>query len=412
LRRSVSRLILFKSHVKHVSHILRSVNSVFCALHGKRPDEMIGLPIALAISGAAAERVLLLLDRVYAGDHNSGSQASYSDPFHFPGHSHKYKSYMAWTLPMQNGLLQGLVIQVTDLNEQALAMEQLQLATSEIHLLNDDIRQVNEKLIVSALHQQTLADRNREIAEALQYSILWAQPEKSFDSLRVAAFYEAAGDDALVGGDFFDAFRLHNQSVMLVVGDVTGKGLRAAARTVEVRFALRAFAQDYKDPGDTMARLNEFICDFHFEDDEVGSALIVLSLVVIDPITGAVQAASGGADPPLILRVSGAVEEASVQGLILGINHDAPYTSASLNLEEGDTLIMTTDGITETRRGMDFFGVQRLLDTAQKADGGRRLSDMGKSVLDAARAHGGGRFTDDVCLLLVRRDHIASADAA
>ena len=95
------------------------------------------------------------------------------------------------------------------------------------------------------------------------------------------------------------------------------------------------------------------------------------------------------------------------RGLILGIDHDAVYETTDLLLEEGDTLLMTTDGITETRRGRDFFGSERLLKAARKADGSGTLQDVGQAIIDAARAHGGGRFGDDVCLLLVRRDLLA-----
>ncbi len=271
-------------------------------------------------------------------------------------------------------------------------------------------------IIVDVTEQQTAylslakdLDRNQAIAEALQYSVLWQHSEKSFDSLKVDVFYEPALDEALLGGDFFDAFSLPNKSVMLVVGDVTGKGLKAAARTLEITFALRAFAQDYKNPADMITRLNEFICDFHHEDDPLAVAYVVLSLIVIDPITGAAQAASAGAEPPLVLRASGAVEEVAVRGLILGINHDAAYETTDMFLQEGDTLLMTTDGLTEARTGGDLFGSERLLEAARKADETGTLHDVGQAVLDAARRHGGGQFSDDVCLLLVRRDRLVSA---
>ncbi|MGO8672493.1 MAG: SpoIIE family protein phosphatase [Capsulimonadaceae bacterium] len=247
-------------------------------------------------------------------------------------------------------------------------------------------------------------ERNRSIAEAMQYSILWPQPEKVFPGVRVAAFYEPAVGDALVGGDFFDAFKLPNHSIMLVVGDVTGKGLKAAARTVEVTFALRAFAQDYIDPGDMLRRINEFICDFHRDDEgDIGNALIVLSLVVVDPETGTLRAASAGAEPPLIIRAAGGVEDLAVKGLILGIDRNVSYGTVDVHLEFGDTLLMTTDGIPESRRGRDFFGYGRLLEAARKAAAMGTPHQIGTAILDSARAYTSGRFTDDICLLLTQR---------
>lgn len=254
-------------------------------------------------------------------------------------------------------------------------------------------------------------ERNRGIAEALQYSILWHQPEKLFPGLTLAAFYEPTVGDALVGGDFFDAFRLPDQSVMLVVGDVTGKGLKAAARTVEVTFALRAFAHDFAGAAETVRRLNEFICDSHHDDDrEKGNSLIVVSLIVINPINGATQVVSAGAERPLILRATGEAEEVDVRGIMLGVNRGASYTATDLSLDPGDKLIMTTDGITEARHDNVFFGNDHLLGVARLTADHRTPHDVGKTILEAARAFAGGRFTDDVCLLVVQRDHVGAVD--
>jgi len=269
-------------------------------------------------------------------------------------------------------------------------------------------------VIVDATEQQAAhelltaeMERNRAIAEAMQYSILWRQPVKLFPGLTVASFYEPAAGDALVGGDFFDAFRLSDGAICLVVGDVTGKGLKAAARTVEVTFALRAFANEYNDAAKIINRLNEFICDFHYADDgNADNALIVLSLVVIDPITGTARVASGGAERPFILRADGVVDEIAADGLILGIDRDAFYGTAEVSLQLGDTLFMTTDGIPDARRGQDFFGYERLIETARRTIKTGTPHEIGKAIVDSAHAYTGGLLTDDICLLVVQRESI------
>ncbi|MGO8672497.1 MAG: SpoIIE family protein phosphatase [Capsulimonadaceae bacterium] len=498
---------------------------------------MIGRAMSEVISGADAESVLGLLDQVYGGQ-SSGfvNILQYASP----GNNLKYRSYMVSELPVTEGNAKALVIQVTDFSDRIRPVERLELTTKRILELNRDLRQINEQLLVSALHQQTLTglaaaaelrlrsivhgvnaiicevdactgqftfvseqaetflgyplqrwtengfwkeviyaadyqtavaafqpegnsgdgwqhpfrvvaadgsqiwlrnvmkqvkdadgnvvkhrcvivditqqhvaylalikdrDKNRAIAEALQYTVRWEGSEKSFGSLNVTAFYEPALDEARVGGDLFDAFNLPSGSVMLIVGDVTGKGLAAAAHTTEIMFAIRAFAQDYQDPADTLTRLNEFMCDSHRSDDDAGSSLAVLSLVVVDPASGVMHAASAGAEPPLIVRASGAVEEVHVRGLIMGINRDAQYQATDISLEASDTLIMTTDGITEARRGGDLFGLDRVGEVARSAVKSGTLHDIGTAILEAARVHGGGRFGDDVCLVLARRSH-------
>jgi len=278
--------------------------------------------------------------------------------------------------------------------------------------LAHEMQDINEQLVLNSVRLQHINDaltievaRNRSIAEALQYSMLWQQPEKVFPGLRMAAFYEPAIPEALVGGDFFDAFALPDNSLMLVVGDVTGKGLQAAAHTVEVRFALRAFAQDYADPAKTLRRLNEFICDFHRDNDELADdALVVLSLVLLSPSRAVALAASAGAEWPLIFRASGIVEEIAAEGLILGIDRNASYLSTSVSLDFGDTLVMTTDGITETRHGRDFYGYERLINIARQASLSENLSDMGKSIMESAHSYSETELSDDVCILLARRD--------
>jgi serine phosphatase RsbU (regulator of sigma subunit) len=382
------------------SHQLRSANIAFCASQGKVAHEMIGHPLSEAISQEEFAGIRDLLDRVYEGQKsgfvNDLAHSDLSGPI-------QYSSYLVWGLPKIEGNPELLVIQVTDSTQQYLANTQSDRNSAQILSLNNEMREMNEQLVLSGLRIQNSADRNRAIAEALQYSILWEHPEKLFESLRVAVCYEPADDIALVGGDLFDAFNLPNKCVALIVGDVTGKGLAAAARTVEIRFALRAFAQLYTDPEDLIAHLNQLICSYHNEDD-LGNALVVLSVIVVNPETGKTQIASGGAELPLILRASGEVEEVPVSGLILGIDHNANYQTVDVQLAVGDLLLMSTDGITETRRGSDFFGTARMLDIARKNSRSDTLHSVGQSILDEARTFGGGTFGDDVCLLIARRE--------
>jgi len=249
-------------------------------------------------------------------------------------------------------------------------------------------------------------DRNRNIADALQFSLVWQNFEKSFYNLDVAVSYEPALDEALVGGDFFDAFILPNKSVLLFVGDVTGKGLKAASRTAEIIYALRAFAQNYKSATDMITQLNEFICDYHMVEDHKPNLFVALSLVVVDPITGQAQVTSAGAEPALILRASGEMVEVPAGGLTLGIDYDSTYETVDLILEDDDLLIMTTDGIIDARDGSNFFGATGVLNATLAANATDKLVDIGSAVLEAARAYGGGGFRDDACLLLARLDRI------
>jgi PAS domain S-box-containing protein len=246
-------------------------------------------------------------------------------------------------------------------------------------------------------------ERQRRIAEALQRSILQDVPEDFCDGLSVAALYEPALNEALVGGDFYDAFRLPDGRALLAIGDVTGKGLAAATRTAEIKFALRAFAQEYPGPAEVTARLNDFLCSFHPPNNPDDNTMIVMSLMAMDPDNGRALVTPAGIEPPLIVRRNGEIEQIPPQGLILGIERGADYAQATAVLDRGDMVIMATDGVTEARHGHDLFGYDRMARAAVDARMSESLHETGRAVLEAARDFAGGQFQDDVCMLLVKK---------
>lgn len=386
------------------THVIREANPAFCALLGKPALEIVGQTVSSNVSGAGAADVVALLDRVYSGDkHGSVDNLHCTDP----DDSLKYMLYVAWSMPVQDGYPADLVINATDVTDKTYASRRQEQQTNEITDLNNEVRLMNEQLVISGLRLQAAVDRHRAVAEALQNSILWDETERTYGRLRASVIYEAAREEALVGGDLFDVITLPNGSILLSVGDVTGKGLKAVARIAEVIFAVRAFAQDYRGPADMLSRLNDLVCNFHKRDNDIDKSLIALSLIAVDPLTGMAQAASAGAEPPLVLRASGLAEEMNVRGLVLGVQPSMEYETHDFLLHAGDILMMTTDGLTETRREQDFFGYDHLIAAARVPAATGSLHDIGTAVVEAARVYGGGHFVDDVCLLLARLDQIA-----
>jgi sigma-B regulation protein RsbU (phosphoserine phosphatase) len=226
-------------------------------------------------------------------------------------------------------------------------------------------------------------------------------PEQAFPGLNVVPFYESAGDELTVGGDFYDAFPLEGGKVALVVGDVSGKGLDAAARTAEVKFVLRAYLREYPHPDTAVARLNAFLCEAQRLDERSG--FVALCLAVADPAQGDVLCTIAAAEPPLVLRQNGTVEPLKPGGLPLAAMPNEHYQAVSIHLEPGDRLLMVTDGITEARRGEAFFGYEGLVRIVRQAASLPSLFQIGQTILDSARVFAGGRLTDDACLLIARR---------
>ena len=254
---------------------------------------------------------------------------------------------------------------------------------------------------------QTLLDaayaHEKKIAETLQRSLLIHIGEQSFPGLSVAPLYEAAWSEAEVGGDFYDAFAVGADQVALVVGDVAGKGLEAAARTAEVKYALRAFLLEDPHPARTLMRLNDFLCQFHDFGTEASPRFVVAALGLVDTRTGEAMFAHAGADSTLVLRHDGTTEALTSSGLPLGIQRSAEYATLSCRLAPGDTLLLATDGLTEARQGGELLGMEGLTRLATEALGPAALPDVGAAIMAQVKAYAGGSLRDDACLLLARR---------
>jgi len=267
--------------------------------------------------------------------------------------------------------------------------------------------------------------RSHRIAESLQRVLLRSPPSEALPGISLEAFYEAALEESTVGGDSFDAFALSGGRVALVVADASGKGLAAAERVAEIRFAIRAFLYEHRDPRHALSRLNEFVYEVQRLGSRDEGAFATLTLVVLNCATGEAVCLCAGGEPPLALRTDGFVEVLETSGPALGIFAEQRYDAKTVFLEEGDTVLLATDGLTEARRFLrqgslgyrsgPFLGLEGLKRLAIAAhyvqarsihppDPSASLRHLGRSVFEGARNFAGGTFHDDVCLLIARRD--------
>ena len=251
-------------------------------------------------------------------------------------------------------------------------------------------------------------EKEHYIAEMLQRSLLPTIREQTLPGLTIAASYEPAFHQTLVGGDFFDTFSLPDGRVALVVGDVSGKGVGAAAWAGQTKYALRALLHEQTDPVQTVVRLNRFCCHWRCEHPDQasgeGARFVALQLAVIEPASGQITFVVAGAEPPMVLRAGRAGTDVITKGgLPLGVDPGAEYAPITMHLLLGDTVLMTTDGITEARRGKLFLDYEGLVALAQEAATLPTLAAMGRAISDGAHAFAGGTLHDDACLLLARR---------
>ncbi|HEU4657079.1 MAG TPA: SpoIIE family protein phosphatase [Capillimicrobium sp.] len=240
-----------------------------------------------------------------------------------------------------------------------------------------------------AIRQAELYEAARDAALTLQRSLL---PEAlpTIDGLEVSAQYLPGQDGTEVGGDWYDLFELPDGRLAIVVGDVVGRGLRAATRMGRVRAALRAYAFESRSPAEAIERMDRLVA----AEDSI--EFTTLLAIYLDPGTGAAQACSAGHLPPLFVDEDGARLGTVPAGPPLGVAA-GPRRQTDLEMGPDTFLVAYTDGLVEDReRGLDT-GMQRLLDAAAEGGGARELVDR---VVERLVLPGSN---DDVAIVVVGR---------
>jgi len=210
---------------------------------------------------------------------------------------------------------------------------------------------VADRAALASQAQQTHADRMAALA--LQRSLLPSRLPR-VDRVELAARY-LPGHALGVGGDWFDVFVLPNGCLGIVVGDVSGHGLRAAVVMGRLRSALRAYALDWDDPAEVLTRLDRKIRHF-----EAGSMATIV-YAMISPDRDKIVMSSAGHLPPVILPPG---EESRLlivpADLPVGVGANADRRSIVVDVAPGTSLVLYTDGLVERRGEVIDVGLDRL----------------------------------------------------
>lgn len=191
------------------------------------------------------------------------------------------------------------------------------------------------------LDNARLYSRVQDIALTLQRALLPSALATS-PYVRMAHRYVPGSGITEVGGDWYDAIELPGDRVALVVGDVMGHGVPAAAAMGRLRFTTRALAGHAPEPDDLLAELDAYA-------QEAGIELATCLYLVYDPRTGRARIASAGHPPPLLRHPDGRVDTiGGVLGVPLGVG-GLPFRMTELELPENATLALYTDGLIEAR---------------------------------------------------------------
>ncbi|MCW2607203.1 MAG: Histidine kinase [Frankiales bacterium] len=236
----------------------------------------------------------------------------------------------------------------------------------------------------------------RAVAEGLQRSLLPELPD--VPGWTLGAAYQPSSSAALVGGDWYDAFVLPDGALGLVVGDVMGHDLTAAAAMGQLRSVLRTCAVDDDSPGHVLGRLDRLVSSFAMADL---ATVVYARLERLPDGTARLTYANAGHPPPLVLSEDGSVVRLDGgRGIMIGTAVDAPRPEEVHLLAPGATVLMYTDGLVE-RRGRDL--------DEQIAELGRTASrlraeaatpgELCERLLATVRADGG---TDDAAVVALR----------
>ncbi|MGW0207350.1 SpoIIE family protein phosphatase [Streptomyces sp. NPDC003233] len=253
--------------------------------------------------------------------------------------------------------------------------------------------------------------RERSAALALQ-RLLHPHRPTGGSAADVAWRYLPADSHHGIGGDWFDVIPLSGARVALVVGDVVGHGINAAAKMGQLRTAMRTLADMDMPPDEVLSRLDEQVIRLTEAEDPRHPATTAMAATclyaVYDPVTRTCTMARAGHPPPAIIDPYGHVTFPDLPtGAPLGLGL-VPFESVTLELAEGSVLALYTDGLIEARDQDLGAGMNRLRAALARPD--LTLDDLCSSTVDTLRAN---PPSDDVTLLLartrsLRADQVAS----
>ena len=222
--------------------------------------------------------------------------------------------------------------------------------TSEVclsHFSSQEIRHLEYELELSQIVQRAL----------------FPQQVPQISGVDIAAFNRPA---QIVGGDFFDFLRFRNGAYGFVIADVAGKGMSSGLIMASVQAALRALVPASEHPVEVLTLLNEvFVHNIQF------TTFVTLFLGAYDPDTRLLTYCNAGHNPPLLCHQPGHSGQAhqwlKPSGAAIGLVEDPQFHEEQIQIQPGDTLLLYTDGVTETFNDRDEqFGYERLLDLARR----------------------------------------------
>lgn len=302
-------------------------------------------------------------------------------------------------------LLKSLFLKLTPLRRLLVVISLLLILFSSRFVIGVDDISTNNLVIVGGvlllfilmleLKDKLLARSELEAGRAVQKALM---PERkpSLPGWSLWLFARPANE---VGGDFVDYMQIGENRFAVALGDVAGKGLRAALLMAKLQATLRALAPDFKTLDKLGSKINEI-----FHRDSLPNIFASLVYLELQSDSGLVRFLNAGHLPPIALK-RGTIEVTPKGAPALGFLPKATYTEQHIELQPDDSLLVYSDGLTDARNEQGaFFGSQRLFELLPgltrlppEEVGGRLVAEIDQFIGDA-------RTTDDLSLVILKRE--------
>ncbi|HSL78008.1 MAG TPA: SpoIIE family protein phosphatase [Candidatus Limnocylindrales bacterium] len=260
-----------------------------------------------------------------------------------------------------------------------------------------DRRKYEQELLRAREEARAAGERERALARALQQSLLPPEPPR-IPGLDVGAAYHPVGQGLDVGGDFYDIFENRNGDWTIIIGDVAGKGAEAAGVTAIARYTARGAAVRRARPNHVLRAVNEAVLR------DRSDRYCTMCCLMLRQRTGEdldVTVSAGGHPLPLLVSSDGSIDAVGLGGTILGTFEDVDLHEIQVVLRPGDMLIARTDGITDGRRGDEFFGEERLIRASEELKGAPAAVVANELVRRVVEFQDGWP-RDDIAVVVVR----------
>ena len=255
-----------------------------------------------------------------------------------------------------------------------------------------EFRMARERFEIERRAAETLSQK--ELAPRAWAGRLASEEMIGIEGFSIGHVYKAGS--GLMAGDFFDVFSVSPTRVVALIGDVSGKGIESSITAFQAKYLMRVFLRQYRDPAQALEELNR-----QMHSPERFEEFVTMFVVVFDVEAETLRYASAG-HPTMWLWHQREVLPLRSTGPVVMLGPESSYYSKEIQLNEGDMVILYTDGLIEARRGEDLFGEEGVALLVRR-DPLMPPEVLCKSLLDAAGDFSEGPLDDDVAILAIRR---------